>query len=405
MSSNTVGIIALVAIVLSVIGILIYLNRQVSRAVDHRGTVPRYPALYFITLAALGIGYILLGMYFSDVTFFSGFAELNVGHWIWFAGIIHFAAGVRIVDIQHLVGVYFVGIPTIQISGGFIVAPPGIFQQTSDELRTYEDEFPDEPQNVWHGDDTLAPMPAGKVPPIRVAFSDPQTDYPFGITGGTIRAGDPLNRRTTNEVSFVVRWRILDEFNFRRNIQLPENARAQLDDIGVSFLNENLTRMTPAVALLNMEIINAKFEEILRTETANWGVSIVNGRIKLIGLSHGLNSSIQDIAQGEAEAQAVALTAGGEKIRLQREGEGRADAEYAEITRRGEAQAKMASDLGLGGADILAAETARAIGSAPSTKLIVGTDGMTQILAAGAAIAESFKTPPAAPPPAPPATP
>lgn len=362
-------------------------------AMDTRGKVWRSRFLYYFTLALLASAWALLGYKLHGETFTTFGTEWDEGLLMLVFGVLHFITGIRIVDIQHLVGVYFLGISTIQVSGGFVVAPVGVFWTSQNELRTFEEEFPDEPQNIWRGKEAECPL--GKRPPIRIPFSDPHDSYPFGITNAGIRTGDPLHRRSTNEVSFLVRWRILDEFDFRRNIGTPELARQQMEDIGVSFLNEVMTKMPPSVALFNIALINKHFEIRMRQKTGHWGIEIIDARTKLIELSHTLNSSIQEMSNSDAKAQGMKLLAVGEKDKRVLEGEGAASAAQAlakgELDGRTDGLTRMKTELGLDPKDILAAETARSIGQSPSDKIIFGVQGLAEALGAGAAIAGALK--------------
>lgn len=366
-------------------------------AMDIQGHVPRSRALYFVALLLLALAWSLFGYGFYGVTFTTGETEWDTGILTLMFGVLHFITGIRIVDIRYMVGVYVLGYPTIQVSEGIICVPLGFFWITKIELQSFEEEFPTDPQHIWRGDESLCPP--DQRPPIRIPFSDAHDNYPFGITNDGIQVNtDPLHRRSTNEVSFLTRWRVLDVFNFRRNIGTKEEARDQMEDIGVSFLNESLTKMPLSVALFNVAIINRHFEMLMRLKTRHWGIEIIDGRTKLIELSHSLNSSIQAIPENSAKAQAAKLLAEGERDKRVLEGEGAASAAKAlakaELDGRTDGLKRMKDELELDSADILAAETARSIGQSPSDKIIFGVGGLAEALGAGAAIAGAFKSKP-----------
>jgi len=51
---------------------------------------------------------------------------------------------------------------------------------------------------------------------------------------------------------------------------------------------------------------------------------------------------------------------------------------------------KMADEMKVDGKDIVGAETARKIGESPSTKIVLGTQGLSELIGAGATIARNF---------------
>jgi hypothetical protein len=361
---------------------------------DVGGWVPRYTLAYFGVLALTAAAWCGLAFAFYNNTVTLGGTEWNIGLVILVLGVFHFVTGIRIAGIEEIVGAYIFGFPTIKVSGGVIVAPLGVFGISRDKYHTLEVEFPAEPQNIWRGDKELCPP--GKKPPIRIPFSDPHGDYPFGITNAGIREGDPLHRRSTNEVTFITRWRILDPFNLRRNIGTQEMAIDQMEDIGVSFLNEVLTKMPLSVALFNLATINIHFEIRMRQKTRHWGIEIVDCRIKTIDLSHDLNSSIQEMSENDAKAQGAILLAQGEKAKRTLEGQGTAAAAQAlakaQLDGRTDGLTRMRAELKLKSAAILAADVARDIGQSPSDKIILGIGGLAEALGAGAAIAGALKT-------------
>ena len=72
------------------------------------------------------------------------------------------------------------------------------------------------------------------------------------------------------------------------------------------------------------------------------------------------------------------------------EGQGAANAIKAELDARTDGMKKMAEDLKVDGKDIVGAETARKIGESPSTKIVLGTNGFSELISAGATIAKNF---------------
>jgi len=344
-----------------------------------------------MTLVTLALVWLIVAWAFSNTIFTIGGQNLNLAWVMLMVGGWHFVAGIDTVDVEHLVSVSILGYPTKQVSGTFIIAPPGIFQLRLYKLATVEFEFPDEPEKLYHGDE--ASTPPGLKPPIRITFSDPHDNYPFGVSDAGVRKDDPMHRKLTQEVTPIVRWRILDAFDFERNIGTPERARGQMEDISVSFLNETLSCMTLAVAQLNQKTLNEKFEERLRDKTAHWGIDLIDGRIKYFNLSKKLNVAIQGIAQADANAQSRKYEGEGERDFLSLQGKGKGKAAEEELEGRGKGLKSIADSLGLDPQHILGAETARDIANGPSTKIVVGSEGVRQLVGIGTTIADQFVKP------------
>ena len=362
--------------------------------------VPSYPVLYLLGLLCLAGVWVILGYWLKGNPFETHYlGELDVGYLVWTLGALHFAAGFRIVRIDMLGGVFLFGVPTVEVTGKPIIVPPGIFSLGTVSRKVLEMEFPENPEKIYRGD---APeVPLGLKPPIRIPFANPPQNDASGIN-----PNDPLHRRSTNEVTFFVRMQVTSVFDFLVHIGDETAARVQLEDMGVSVLNDELTQLTPAQALQKIGEKSQRLEDDIRKRTRWWGVKIHNARIKLIEFSHGLNSSIQGIPKAAADAQATVLTAEGEKTKRTREGEGDAAARKADLVERTAGLKKMAEDLGVETSVVIAAETAQAIGKSSSDKIIVGTQGFADLLGIGTAIAGAIKPPPTGPAPAvPPTTP
>lgn len=353
-----------------------------SDFVEH---VSRYPFVYWLALLLLAGIWIAVGLYYFGTNFkITEDAALNAGILIWITGLLHFVAGYRTIEAEETAAVFILGISTIQVRGAPLVTPPGLFRVIIYSRRVVQLEVPTEPEKVYRGDETK--VPDGFKPPIRIPFANPPRHDTTGID-----PTDPLHRRTTNEVSFFVRMIVEDVIDFHVRIGSMEEAKRQIEDMGVSLLSDTLTQLTPAMALSRLGSLSDELDNHIREKTTGWGVIVVTARIKLIELSHNLNSAIQDIAEGGAKAQATALIAEGERKRLASEGQGRADAIKSEIDARTKGMQEMAASLKIDPTDILGAETARAMAASPSDKIIVGLDGFKDLLGAAASMGSTFK--------------
>lgn len=343
-----------------------------------------YRWVYFAALAATVLIGFYIGHIFTYLTFTIGEVEWNVGYLMWTLGAFLLVTRVSVVGPENMMGIEVLGIPTIVVSGAPVIIVPVVMQALVFSRGTIQMELPDEPENIYRNEDK-GPVPEGKVPPIRITFAEGKTTAP------NLDTDDPLNRRLTTEVSAFVRFRIERFWDFYVRIGDTVEARKQLADMTISDMQERLAQLTVAQTLLQLETLNEAFDELIRNNTQHWGIELIDARIKLLGLSHKLNESIQSISENTAKKQATILTAEGEERKRTLEGQGAANAVGAEILARAEAMKTMAGDLGIAGKDVLGAETARTIGSSPSSKIIVGADGMRELAGLGAVLGAAMK--------------
>lgn len=351
-------------------------------------SVETFPQIYFLSLAALMALFFMsgfLGLFVGNVSFAG--TEWNLGLLVWTIGIVYFAAGFRVIDPENWAGVLVLGWPTIAISGKFVFTMPGISTLAVFTRGSIQIEIPTEPENIFRDEDNI-PVPPGKKPPVRITFAQ-----------GT-KKEDPLEQRITAEVSAFARYRIEKPWDFYVRIAASSNiadgnpyteANKQLEDMIVSLLQERLTKMTVARAYKTLDKTNDALDNHLREKTSHWGIVIIDVRIKTFGFGHDLNRAIQKVPESKANKQSTINNAEAEKQRLVLEGEGRGKAIQAELDGRGDGLKNMATKLGVEPREVLGAETARDIGNSPSTKIVVGTDGLKQLVGAGVAIAESAK--------------
>lgn len=217
---------------------------------------------------------------------------------------------------------------------------------------------------------------------------------------------DGLHRRLTTQVTPVVLWKIIDPIEFITKVGSVEIANQWIEDDMVSILQRILPRMSVAQAMDNIAWINAHLFRSVTKRMLNAGVQVENAYMKRIPLHHSLNEQISARAgafyKGTAEAEITRLKGAADADVIALTGKAKADAarQLEEETLRGRAAGmkKMAEDLGVGGADVQAAEVARAVAEGGNT-IVIGTDGFTQI--AGIAAAMQGKKKPAAEAPKP----
>ncbi len=353
--------------------------------------VVTHPSLYLISLAILAGIYLVLGLtlsFFGPTWIIAG-STANVGYLVWEIGLLHFLAGIRIVDANRIAGIFVLGWMTKEVSGTIICVPPGPFWVIQFDALTKEMEIPAEPENIWRGEGNPPADRRELRPPIRITFAEGENK------------DDPLERRVTEEVSFFVRIRVNQFFNFYRRIGSIEEAKHQLEDVGVSYLAEVLPQHTLSEAITKVKDYSAELDRRLKEATKGWGATVVTSRVKQFPFSRSLNTAIQKMAESTANKRAAIIQAQGEEEKRALEGLGTGRGARSELEQRAMGMKRMARELDSdSGRLILGAETARLIGQGGSTKLIVGAPGVREIIGLGAAIAESVQpTPPAPTPP------
>ena len=233
-----------------------------------------YHNLYLRGLAVLFAAYLIVGMVFAifvpKITIVESSA--NTGYLLWELGILHFIAGIRIVDANKIGGIFLLGWMTREVTATIVCVPPGIFWLITEDILTKEMEIPAEPENIWR-EEATPPKDRPEVrPPIRITFKEDPANK-----------GDPLARRVTEEVSFFVRLRVEKFFNFYVRIGKMDEARHQLEDVGVSYLAEVLPQHTLSEAIMKVREFSdgpGALHDRLVKATRSWGVKVVTARVK-----------------------------------------------------------------------------------------------------------------------------
>ncbi|MFZ2983624.1 MAG: SPFH domain-containing protein [Minisyncoccia bacterium] len=301
--------------------------------------------------------------------------------------LLYFAASLRIVGPKEQGCLLLFGKPIRNVPSGLVFVPLWICSLVIETKLVIQDELPTDPEKIYRGNDA---DPHGRTvpkelrdlgwkPPIRVTFS--------GRTARSVAQSipddDPYDRRLTAEVVPVVRWKISNFRTFLQTIGSVEEARRQMEDACVKAFTEQLTQVSPAVALQQIGFFSGKLEEAIDTLVASWGVDIVNAEIKAINFSRELNAAVQNVVEKERKKAADIL-----------EGQGLGGREQAILDGRTNGFKKMKDDLGVDGAAVIGAETARAIageGDKSSQRTIIaGSGGFVDLVGTAAAIAKSF---------------
>ena len=270
------------------------------------------------------------------------------------------------------------GNPIDQVSSGFVFVPVGIFSLEVAPAIFIQDELPSNPENIFRGDGIIPP---DKFPPIRI---------PFGLP--TEENDDPYDHRMTQEVVPVVTWRIDDFVKFLTTVGSVEEARRQLEDAAIAMLTEAFAKITPAIALKELDKHSEALKKAIDDRVDGWGIELKSAKIKAINFNHELNTAILGVPQATVNAKAAIITAEARKRELELEGEGMGAAEKAILDGRTAGMKNMTSELGLSGGAILAAETARGITNNPGQKTIIaGSGGFSDLAMVGSVLGETLQ--------------
>jgi len=331
----------------------------------------------------------------------------NLGKIILYAQILYTLASLRIVWATELGMRLLFGRPTNLLSHGLAFIPLGFCQLSKETRLTVEDELPADPEHIHRvklGEPEVVPpelRKLGYVPPIRVTFGYPNKD-------SGIPTDDPLNERITAEVVIIIRWRIANFGEFLTTIGSRRESRRQLQDIAVSTLFPLFAKVTPAEVLKNLGEYNRALEEGVRLlmagkitsggQTVNdedarpWGTVLANAQVKEIGFGHELNKSIEGVPKAKLEKAAIIHLAKADKEKRRLAGEGDGSAEEATLRGRTAGLLTMSKSLGVSGASVLGAETARGITDNPGQKTIVaGVGGIKELVAVATTVGEALK--------------
>lgn len=293
-----------------------------------------------------------------------------------------------------------------EVKGGLPFAPLGIYTLKVISMTQQQREIPGEPSEVWNG--PITELPEGKIPALRIAFrdaiSDDEAQRVFGDEyivqveqdDGTKRdlrfvadvPEDGMSRRVTTEITAVYVWLVTEPTVLLQQFDNPiDNVNKQLEDELFQICEAQLPKMSLSQALVNKRWINAQLLKAANRRSHGWGIKIVAAYLKNLPIHHGLNSAIGDASEAEFRGRA-------RRELLQQEGLGAAKAaqvlEHGKIRGRGQGLRDAAKATGLTPAEIQAAEVARGLATSGST-VVVGTEGISQLLGAAAAAAQHKK--------------
>lgn len=263
--------------------------------------------------------------------------------------------------------------------GGLFYVPLGIAHLIVLPYTTIEDQYPDDPEKIWKGDQDKTPV--GMVPPIRLTSS-----------GSEETTKDPLERRLTLEISFVNRFKIIDPIVFRKTIGTLEEFRRQVRDIVVRTGGQQIAKRSPKDVLEKWEEIDTELNGIVEKTAKDWGVITQNVYMGDIDPSKRVNTAMAEATEALYLRKKKETDAEAQKFVDERKGMGEGAAEKAILDGRTAGLAEMKDKLGLEPGLVLSAETARAITNNPGQKTVItGVKGFADLIGIATGISKTLK--------------
>lgn len=300
--------------------------------------------------------------------------EWNWGWAVFFAQLLYFLLSFRIVGPTELGAKLLFGKPVQAVSSGLTFVPLGIFSLAKETRLVIQEQYPDDPEKVWKGDQSQ--IPPGMVPPLRVTHS--QAEKP---------TDDPIHKRMTTEVSVVVRYKINNYILFLTTIGSIKEAKRQIRDTVVAKLREELAKRTPADTLAQWDNVNKLLKGAVDKLVESWGVDVDDVRMEEVDLGKTVNEGLRNVPRADLDKKVVITTAEGEKKKRELEGQGEAVAQKAVLSAKARGYKEIAEKLNIeDGSAVLAAETAKTTLEKSQYSIVAGSGGIADLFTTVSAI-------------------
>ncbi len=321
---------------------------------------------------------VLFLFYFSSFLSWNSNSEWNWGAFIFFSSFVWLILSFGIVRENQIGARSLFGRFIDNVSSGPVLVPFPFYRLLVEKKTAVQVEVPDEPENVWKGDDDK--KPDDKVPPIRITHGDRETakyfsenpnlnnlenepSVPFLQLPPEVQERykkDPLHGRLVSEVNALVRFRINDLMAFKSNTKSLRDARRQIRDTVTVALQDILAGITPAHAnekkLLISLMVRRRVEELCgevaktgelpdAREARAWGISVEDVDIILFDWRQRVNISIADAGAAGFNAQTTITNAGAKKRERELIGAGEAEAERLLGRSRADALKMVAAEI------------------------------------------------------------
>src|SRR5690606_13788360 len=144
-------------------------------------------------------------------------------------------------------------------------------------------QFPDEPENVFHGGDE-ADLPPGMVRPIFITTRAPKE-------GETAH----LDVQMTAKWSFYVQFQIHHLLRFFSIVGSFEHAQRLIRDTGEAVLNEFAAQYTMGGMIEHLADINQTLDNRIRELVNQWGMQVYETKALAPNLSHSLSEELRNV--------------------------------------------------------------------------------------------------------------
>jgi regulator of protease activity HflC (stomatin/prohibitin superfamily) len=371
---------------------------------DNTQRVTVHVWLYFATLALLYI--VVPGLLPLQKALGANVSDTAI-NLMYIVSALHFAASIRFVSPQYQSAIQILTFPALETRWLLIIRPLGFSTLTLLPRKVIQRDIPGPPEKIHYKDDkdyTPELKAAGVVLPIRVTTGPPSDNAEDKKS--------PINYQLTLEWILTPRLEFIKLFQFivKMDGNISELWRI-LQDTAQDKLTEECAKRSAAGIIRELTLIKKAIRNELQSTVANWGIYIEDLDMKSPDLSHPLSTALRDLAKADTKARQTRLDASARAFEVETVGEAQAKADAAGIRERGRADKEVATMLGVDPVQVLAATVAeRTVGRA-GTVIAFGANGLTESIAAGAAIVNAMgrgspsPTPPPTTPPPTPATP
>ena len=149
-----------------------------------------------------------------------------------------------------------------------------------------------------------------KIPLIQTEHKFEARVLEYDAAAKTIITGDKKHLDIDN----YARWKIIDPLKFYQTAKNVENAQSLLDDIVFSEMREELARHTlTEIVSVNRKQIMDKVAEQCKLKTGDYGIQIIDVRIKRADLPEGVTHSVYGRMRAEREKEAKKYRSEGEE--------------------------------------------------------------------------------------------
>jgi regulator of protease activity HflC (stomatin/prohibitin superfamily) len=368
---------------------------EVQTPLEHKG--------WFYTITLVWAALMLLGALIAirnwDTTAsLAGLATVSLGQIILVFQILWLVASIKMLQVNEVGAVTCFGWAMIRVGRGPKLIVFGIFQLMKFLASAIQNQFPAEPELVQKTSDDIPLQIVEFIQSDGTVFHQ-QKVRPIRITTSSPKAGladdDILNSQMTVEFSFWVLWIIVDAFDFIIKADgNVEQATKQMRDVGESLLNQQVSQLTPSELVSGYSMLEAGLKSAITEKMKPWGIKVVNVGLTAPDLNHEVAKALRDIPVAKATAKKTRTEADATAYRLTQEGIGRGNAREHELAGEGRGLKNAAESVNISPAEMLASQVAR--DTVGEGDLILGADGITQLLGLGKALLK--KTPDTNPP-------